>query len=107
MGYFQPAQAPTSTSASPTAPAPGFAGTGTAGTGASVTGNTTGTQAARVQAGVGGNGMPGTTVSGNTLAFTHQRRHLPQGRLRRRDQRRVRLRHLQPQPADAGFDGCV
>jgi hypothetical protein len=87
-----------------------FAGTYTAdfGTGAAVSGNTTGTQTARVQIGVGVNGMLHTTVSANTMNFTH----ISGGRCPHVDYAAeiaagYASGTFSPQPYDVNFDGCV
>ena len=87
-----------------------FAGAHTAdfGTGASVTSNTTGTLTARVQIGVGVNGMMHTTVSGNTMNFTH----VSGGRCPHVDYAAeisagYASGSFSPQPDDVNFDGCV
>jgi hypothetical protein len=87
-----------------------FAGTYTAdtGTGAAITGNTTGTVGARVQTGVAVNGMLDTTVSGNTLTFSH----IGTGTCAKVDYAAELAEHyasgtFDPQPTDVNLDGCV
>jgi hypothetical protein len=87
-----------------------FAGTYTAdtGTGTAITGNTTGTVGARVQTGVAVNGMLDTTVSGNTLTFSH----IGTGTCAKVDYAAELAEHyasgtFDPQPTDVNLDGCV
>jgi hypothetical protein len=87
-----------------------FAGTYTAdfGTGASVTNNTTGSQRARVQIGVGVNGMLDTTVSGNTMTFTHiSSGSCPKDDYAAEISAGYASGTFSPTPADVDFDGCV
>jgi hypothetical protein len=87
-----------------------FAPTYTAdsGTGASVTGNTTGSLRARVQIGVGVNGMLDTTVSGNTMTFSHiSSGSCPKADYAAEITAGYASGTFSPTPADVDFDGCV
>jgi Domain of unknown function (DUF4214) len=78
------------------------------GTGASITGNTTGTLSARVQTGVAVSGMLNTTVTGNTLTFSH----ITSGTCSKQNfvaeiSAGYATGTFSPAPADANLDGCI
>jgi hypothetical protein len=78
------------------------------GTGASITGNSTGTLAARVQTGVAVNGMINTTVTGNSLTFTHiTSGTCPKQNYAAEISAGYASGTFSPAPANIGFDGCI
>jgi hypothetical protein len=78
------------------------------GTGASITGNSTGTLGARVQTGVAVNGMINTTVTGNSLTFTHiTSGTCPKQNYAAEISAGYASGTFSPAPANIGFDGCI